>query len=213
MKTEDLVSMLASSSVAVPPHAAARRYGFAVGGGALVALTLMVLLLGVRADLADAAQLPMFWFKLAYVGGLLMASLLASLRLSRPGARLTGLASLLMAPVLAMWLWALVVLTRAAPAARSQLFYGETWTDCPLLIASLSAPVFVAVIWAMQGLAPTRLHLAGAAAGLLAGTTGALVYCLHCPEIEAPFLAFWYLLGMLIPATAGAAVGPRLLRW
>ena len=42
---------------------------------------------------------------------------------------------------------------------------------------------------------------------------GALVYTLHCPEMEAPFLAVWYLLGMLIPAAAGALLGPRLLRW
>ena len=213
MKTEDLVSMLASGSVAVAPRAAARRYTLALGGSVLVALTLMALLLGVRADLAAAAQRPMFWFKLVYVSGLVMASLLASLRLSRPGAQLNGLASLLMAPVLAMWLWALVVLIRADPAARPRLFFGATWVDCPLLIASLSAPVFVAVMWAMQGLAPTRLRLAGASAGLLAGTTGALVYCLHCPEIEAPFLGVWYLLGILLPAMAGAAVGPRLLRW
>ena len=47
----------------------------------------------------------------------------------------------------------------------------------------------------------------------LAGAIGALVYCLHCPELAPPFLGFWYLLGMLIPAAAGAALGPRLLRW
>jgi hypothetical protein len=77
----------------------------------------------------------------------------------------------------------------------------------------LSLPVFVAVLWAMRGLAPTRLPLAGTAAGLLAGTVGALVYCLHCPELDAPFLGTWYLLGMLIPALVGSLAGPRLLRW
>ena len=45
-------------------------------------------------------------------------------------------------------------------------------------------PVFVATLWAMKGLAPTRLALAGAAAGLLAGAVGAVVYTLHCPEME-----------------------------
>jgi hypothetical protein len=47
----------------------------------------------------------------------------------------------------------------------------------------------------------------------LAGALGALAYVLHCPELEAPFLAVWYLLGMLIPAGVGALVGPRVLRW
>jgi len=69
------------------------------------------------------------------------------------------------------------------------------------------------VFWAMRGLAPTRPPLAGTAAGLLAGTVGALVYCLHCPEMGAPFIASWYLLGMLMPALLGAFLGRFLLRW
>jgi hypothetical protein len=77
----------------------------------------------------------------------------------------------------------------------------------------LSAPVFAGVLWAMKGLAPTRLRLAGVAAGLLSGAVGALVYSLHCPELAAPFLGFWYLLGTLIPTAVGALLGPRLLRW
>jgi hypothetical protein len=48
---------------------------------------------------------------------------------------------------------------------------------------------------------------------LLAGATGALVYTLHCPELAAPFLAVWYLLGMLVPAAVGLLLGSRLLRW
>ena len=74
-------------------------------------------------------------------------------------------------------------------------------------------PVFAAMVWWLRGLAPTRLRLAGAAAGFAAGTTAALVYTLHCPEIEPPFLAVWYVLGMAIPAALGASLGPRLLRW
>jgi hypothetical protein len=93
------------------------------------------------------------------------------------------------------------------------LFFGDTWNSCPFLIATLSAPVFVAVVWAMQGLAPTRLRLAGAAAGLLSGAIGTMVYSVHCPEMAAPFIGFWYLLGMLIPTTVGALLGPRMLRW
>jgi hypothetical protein len=39
------------------------------------------------------------------------------------------------------------------------------------------------------------------------------VYALHCPEMAAPFLGIWYVLGMAIPAVLGAAVGSRMLRW
>lgn len=65
----------------------------------------------------------------------------------------------------------------------------------------------------MRARAPTRLRLAGAAAGLAAGAVGAPVYCLHCPELSAVFVGFWYLLGMLIPAALGALLGPRVLAW
>jgi hypothetical protein len=213
MRTDDLVAMLATGAGAVAPNPVARRYAPAIGCGALGAALLMSILLGVRHDLSAAVLLPMFWVKIGFVACLAASSLLAVSRLSRPGLRLAWVPAALAAPVLVMWLLAAAVMERADPLQRAQLFFGETWASCPLLVALLSAPVFVAVLWAMLGLAPTRLALAGAAAGFLSGALGALVYCLHCPEMEAPFLGFWYLLGMLIPAAAGALLGPRLLRW
>lgn len=213
MRTDDLVTMLATGAGAVPPNQAARRYATAVGWGALGAVLLMATLLGVRPDLATAVLLPMFWVKLAFVACLAAAGLLAALRLSRPGAPLAWVPGALAAPVLAIWLLAAAVLTRADAAQRAGLFFGDTWNSCPFLVALLSTPVFVAVVWAMKGLAPTRLRLAGAAAGLLSAGVGALVYSLHCPELGAPFIGSWYLLGMLTPTAAGALLGPRLLRW
>ncbi len=213
MRTDDLATMLATGAGVEQPNQPVRRYATAVGLGALGSALLMATLLGLRPDLAAAALLPMFWVKLAFVASLAMASLLAALRLSRPGLRLGWVPSALTAPVMAIWLLASVVLTRADGAERVRLFFGDTWSSCPFLVAMLSAPVFVAVVWAMKGLAPTRLRLAGAAAGLLSGAVGALVYCLHCPELGAPFIGFWYLLGMLIPTALGALLGPRLLRW
>lgn len=213
MRTDELATMLAAGAGAVKPHAAARRYARAIGGGALGAALLMAALLGVRPDLAAAVLLPMFWVKVAFVACLAAASLAGAMRLSRPGMRLAWVPGALAAPVLAIWVLAAFVLMRADAGQRSQLFFGETWNSCPFLIAMLSVPVFVAVLWAMKGLAPTRLKLAGAAAGLLSGAIGALVYCLHCPELEAPFVGFWYLLGILIPTAVGSLIGPHLLRW
>jgi hypothetical protein len=213
MRTDDLVTMLATGAGTVAPNATARRYATAIGCGALGAALLMSILLGVRHDLGEAARLPMFWVKVGFVACLTASSLLAVLRLSRPGLRLAWVPSALAAPVLVMWVLAAFVLMRADPSQRAQLFFGDTWTSCPFLVAMLSVPVFVALLWAMRGLAPTRLGLAGAAAGFLSGAIGALVYCLHCPEMAAPFLGFWYLIGMLIPSAVGALLGPRLLRW
>jgi hypothetical protein len=213
MKTDDLVTLLATGAGSVPRHAAARRYAAAVAVGLIGASLLMFGLLGVRPDLAEASRLPMFWAKIGYVAALGVASLLVVLRLSRPGAHLDGLPAVLAVPVVAMWVLAAIVLAGAESGERAALVLGETWTKCSLLIAALSLPTFAASLWAMRGLAPTRLWLAGATAGLLSGTVGGLVYSLHCPEMAAPFIGSWYLLGMLIPAATGAWLGPRLLRW
>ena len=96
--------------------------------------------------------------------------------------RLAWVPGALAAPVLAIWLLAAIALVRADAAQRALLFFGDTWGYCPFLIVLLSVPAFVAAMWAMQGLAPTRLRLAGAAAGLLAGALGALVYCGIAPK-------------------------------
>jgi hypothetical protein len=213
MKTDELISMLVTGADAIAPGAPQRRYATALGWGAFGALVLMAVMLGVRPDLAEAARLPMFWVKLAFPATLLAGALLAALRLSRPGAKPGFAPAAIAAPVVAIWLLAAVALLGAAPGERERLLFGATWAECSFSIAILSAPVFIALLWAMKGLAPTRLALAGAAAGLLSGATGALVYTLHCPEMAAPFLGVWYLLGMLIPTALGAMLGPRVLRW
>jgi len=213
MKTDDLVMLLATGEGSVPRHAVERRYGLAIAVGMVAATLLMLGLLGVRPDLAEAIRLPMFWIKLGYVTALAAASLLAVLRLSRPGVSLDRVPVALVTPVLAMWVFAGIVLAAAEPGHRIGLLLGATWAVCPWLIAMLSVPMFIASLWVMRGLAPTQLALAGTAVGLLSGTVGALVYCLHCPELEAPFIGSWYLLGMLIPAVAGALLGRSVLLW
>lgn len=213
MKTDDLVTMLATGAAPVERPAASRRFALAVGWGALGASLLMAVLLGVRDDLVQATALPMFWVKFAFVAALAAASVVAALRLSQPGVPLGGAPLGLAAPLLAIWALAGAVLLAAEPDQRSALVFGETWASCPLNITVLSAPVWATAMWAMKGLAPTRLRLAGAVSGFMAGAVGALVYTLHCPELAAPFLATWYVLGLLVPTAAGALLGPRLLRW
>jgi hypothetical protein len=213
VKTNELVSMLANATGAVNPKDTGRRLLLAVGSGALIAALLMGAWLHVNPELASYALMPMFWVRELFCAALAIGGLTAVLRCSRPGATLRWERSLLVAPVLALWLLAAAVLVNADAAERTALLRGISWTVCSANIALLSLPVFVALVWLMKGLAPTRLRLSGAAAGIAAGGVGALVYTVHCPELAAPFLALWYVLGMLLPAALGAWVGPRLLRW
>jgi hypothetical protein len=213
MKTEELVAMLAQGAGAVKRGAAARRVLLALALALPPTLLLMQALYGVRATLLQDAALWMFWAKLLFVVAVAGVGWAALLRLGRPGAALARLQLTLAAPIVAMWLLAVVELLRAAQGGRAALVLGQTWLECPFRIAILSVPAFVALLWAMRDLAPTRLRLAGATAGLCAGGVGALAYTFHCPELAASFLGVWYVLGMLIPAVVGGWLGPRVLRW
>lgn len=213
MKTDDLISMLATGDSAVTGPGAGSRYAMAGCLGAVAATVMLLLILPLRGDLLQALWLPMYWVKIGFVASLAGASLFAVLRLSRPGANLDGIALFLTLPVLAIWAIAAYTLINAESTERARLFFGDTWTVCPLLIALLSLPVYLAVFRVMQDMAPTRPRAAGFAAGLLSGAIAATVYCLHCPEMGAPFIGFWYLLGILVPAVIGAWQGNTRLRW
>ncbi|MGH7645386.1 MAG: NrsF family protein [Gemmatimonadales bacterium] len=214
MRTDQLVKLLATGVEAVDLRAPVRRCAVAVAAGVLVAAVVMAAWLGVRASLVQDVGVPMLWVKFAFVASFAVAGWIAARRLARPGASLAGMPAALVAPVLAMWVLAAVALVGADDAPqRAALFVGQTWSACPLNIAVLSAPVFAAAMWGMKGFAPTRPMLAGTAAGLLAGAAGAVVYTFHCPELAAPFLATWYVLGMLVPTALGAILGPLVLRW
>ncbi|NGZ87817.1 NrsF family protein [Duganella aceris] len=213
MKTDDLITMLSSGPDVRLAARPARVTLLPLSAGLLASALLMWLLLGLHPNLAGEVLLPAFWTKLAFSAALAWAGWLAVQRLCRPGARLGGLPLWLGGPVLVLWCAATVLLLQAAPDARAELFWGRTWRYCPLLIATLSLPIFVAALHTMRGLAPTRLRLAGAAAGFAAGAAAAVVYCLHCPELSPVFVGFWYLLGMLAPTALGAAIGPRMLAW
>jgi hypothetical protein len=213
VKTEDLLSLLSSRVEAEKVQAPVSRYAVAVLGATAVATALMAELLGVRSTLARDFLVPMFWTKEAFCAVLATAGLVAAARLARPGSRLGWVRVGLAAPLLAMWLLAAIALIAAEAQNRHALIFGDTASACPFLIALISAPLFVAILWAMRGFAPTRPWLAGAAGGTAAGAMGALVYSLHCPELAAPFIGIWYVLGILIPTAVGALLGPRLLRW
>ena len=213
MKTDDLIAMLATGVTPVDPQVSGKRFQLALGWGTLGAVALMLLGFGLNTLLPQAAAQPMFWVKLGFPAALAAAGLVLTVRLSHPGMRPGAAVFAVIAPVLGMALLALQAWTEAAPQDQPPLVLGTTWQSCSLSIALVSAPVFAGVFWAMKGLAPTRLALAGASAGLLAGAVGTFVYAFHCQEIAAPFLLVWYGIGMLIPTGIGAWLGPKLLRW
>ena len=213
MMTEDLIARLSSDLRPARKGAVGRRLALALAVGLAVSLVGVLLSLRLRPDYPQALSSRMFWMKLAYAGAYATVGVFCVERLARPagaaGSRLRWLA----APALAIGLIAVLQLARAPAAQVRHLVMGNSAMVCPWFIAATSAPLLIALIWAVRGLAPTRLRLAGALVGLTAGAFGAMIYCLHCPEVGAPFVAIWYSLGILVPCVIGALAGPRLLRW
>jgi hypothetical protein len=213
MKTEELIAALAADARPVQRGALRSRLALASLIASGLAVAIVLVWLGMRPDIHIAMRKAAFWIKAGYTLALAACGFSLSLRMGRPGAR-PGLALALAPAVFA----ALAVLAAAelllAPAGlRMNDLMGDSWRVCPFLIVIISAPVFAGVIWALRGMAPTKLRAAGAAAGLLAGGVGATVYGLHCQEMSAAFVVTWYSLGVAACVAIGAVLGPRLLRW
>ena len=169
-------------------------------------------ILGPRPDLSAAMAGGAFWMKFFYVLAIGGLGLWIVERQARAGAdaRLPALA--LGVPVVALVVVASVQLS-APQADSAALIMGHSASVCAFLILMLSLPIFAGLFLALRQLAPTRLTLAGAAAGLAAGGWGASVYAFHCPESTAPFIVIWYSLGMALAAGLGALLGRWALRW
>ncbi|MFM0113364.1 DUF1109 domain-containing protein [Paraburkholderia nemoris] len=213
MRTDDLVGLLSTGITPVKSRTVARRFGISLPVAAIGATALMATVFGVRPDLSAIIKTAIFWEKLAFPLCLAIGALIATVRLARPGAKVGTGWPIMAIPVVIVWIAAIAVLVSAAPQDRLPAILGQSWRACPFNILLLAVPGFIAVFWAVKGLAPTRLRLAGAISGLLASSVATVAYCFHCPEMNPAFWSIWYVAGMLLPAALGAVLGPKLLRW
>jgi hypothetical protein len=211
--TDDLIARLSADLKPSPRSAATRRLAFGGLVGALASAAFVVLALGVRPDIAQASERAMFWMKFAYGGAIGLIAAWAVERLARPAASARRRAVWLVAPLAVMTALATRWLEVTPPGAWPPLLMGHSAALCPWLILAASLPVLAGLVWAVRGLAPTRLRLTGLMVGLAAGGVGATAYALHCDEMAAPFLALWYSAGVALAAFLGWLTGPRLLRW
>lgn len=213
IETDDLIELLATGLVPANRSPIPRHFGVTLPLGFAGSLLLTWFMFGWRHDLALATHAALFWIKLAFPLAIAVVAYLLVQRLGRPGLRGGYRWWLLVAPFLAVWIGAAGLLIAADPDARLPMLLGQSWRSCPFNILLLSVPSFVAVFWAMRGLAATQPRLAGTVSGLLASAIATIAYCLHCPEMSPAFWAVWYVAGLLLPAAIGALAGPRLLRW
>lgn len=184
-----------------------------VTAGAALSAVLTTLVMGLRPDLAEAMGERMFWVKFAYTLALSSLAVWACERLARPAIAAHHRPFWMLAPVIAISGFAAWRLIQASEAERMPLMMGASASACPWCIVAFAMPPLAGLVWAVRGLAPTRLRLTGLMIGVAAGGAGAAAYALHCTEAAMPFLAIWYTLGVALAGAVGWLLGPRLLRW
>ncbi|MFP3564900.1 DUF1109 domain-containing protein [Paraburkholderia sp. SIMBA_030] len=213
MKTRDLVARLARDISPVERSAVPKLLNRALILGLAGSTVLLVALYGVRSDMPELILTTMFWVRLVFPLAIVAAAMKLAERLGRPGAPLKFAWFAVALPIVTMLLAAGGILMATPPGYRLQLMLGTTWRTTTASVVVLSFPSLTAMMHAMKQLAPTRLALAGAGAGLLAGAQGLLVYSLYCSEMAVPFWGVWYVLAIAITTTIGAAIAPHWLRW
>ncbi len=212
MQTDELIAFLSESVAPVKRGALARLVLGGVAAGVALSVVVMLAWLGMRPDFAGAMASFGMWTKLAYTFAIAAFALWLVERAGRPGAATGQPAALLVLPVLAILV--ISALQMMQPGAdRHLLMMGHSARVCAFNILMVSLPTLAATLCVLRRMAPTRLVLAGAGAGLFAGAAGAFVYAFHCTESAAPFVAIWYSLGIAAVTGLGALVGRWALRW
>jgi hypothetical protein len=213
MKTDDLVALLSTNPEPVDRGLVARTLGVALGTSSILASGITIVGLGVRSDLMTARALIFVVIKLVFAVAIASLALIYLTRLARPGAQRKTSSFLIAMPFLVIVVLAAISLALAPSSHWDKMIVGDQWLQCLVSVPVIAIVPFAISIWAVRTAAPTNLARTGAFAGLIAGGVSAVAYALHCTDDSLPFVAVWYGGTIVLCTLAGAALGPRLLRW
>jgi hypothetical protein len=166
-----------------------------------------------RPDLNNLGVLGFLFVKVGFAAVVSILGWRLLLKHTRPGGENHSQIFLAGLPFVALLALAAVNLILVPASDWSHLVMGERLLQCLLSIPIMAVVPFAVIVWAVRNAAPTNLLKTGALAGLVAGGIGAMAYALHCPNDSLPFVALWYGGTIVLCTLAGAALGPRLLRW
>lgn len=212
MDTDSLIRGLSRDAAAGTPRLGRLlALGFAVAAG-LAGLVWLVLL-GPRADIAEAAATLRFPFKFAVTLALVATATLAWRAAARPGTPVAPAAMLLLIPPLLLAAGVIAELAAVPEGARMARMIGTNSAVCLTFIPLIGALPLAALLAALRQGAPTRPALAGALCGLAAGGLAATFYAAHCIDDSPLFVAVWYSIAIGMLTLAGALCGRLVLRW
>jgi hypothetical protein len=171
--------------------------------------------LGFRADLGGALLILDHDFLLivAFLASVGCAALTIVRDASIPGRPPTLPRAIIFSPFILITVLALHEHCLGSPHHPTEGHADKHWLTCVWQTLVLASAAFGILLLGIRRLAPTDLRRAGFYAGLLAGSIGAMGFCLHTMTDTVGFGVTVYVLAIAFMAAVGAWLGPRLLRW
>lgn len=169
--------------------------------------------LGVRPDIAAAAETVRFLFKFVVTTALAASAFGLVRALSRPGEGWRDAIPYLATAPLLLGAAVAVELFLLPPEVWSVRAMGTNSLICLTYTPLIGLGPLAIFLVALRKGAPTRPTLAGAAAGLLAGGISATFYAAQCTDDSPLFVAIWYTIAIAGLGLVGAVAARHLARW
>jgi hypothetical protein len=212
MDTNELIRALAADARQQAASISSIWWG-AVGLAISLAAAVFFTTLGLRPDIAIAAETPRFLFKFVVTIALAASAFGLARTLSRPEETWRGaMPYVAIAPALIV-MAVIVELLVLPPDTWSAKLIGTNSVVCLTYIPLIGIGPLTIFLLALRHGAPARPALAGAVAGLLAGGIAATFYAAQCTDDSPLFVATWYTLAIAGLVLVGAAGAHRLARW
>ncbi len=212
MDTNELIRALAADARQQAASISSIWWG-AVGLAISLAAAVFFTTLGLRPDIAIAAETPRFLFKFVVTITLAASAFGLARTLSRPDeASREAMPYLAIAPALII-MAVIVELLVLPPDTWAAKVIGTNSMVCLTYIPLIGIGPLTIFLLGLRHCAPARPALAGAVAGLLAGGISATFYAAQCTDDSALFVATWYTIAIAGLALVGAAGAHRFARW
>jgi hypothetical protein len=181
--------------------------------GAVIAVIIFALSVGIRPDMSVAGHTMRVQFKFLFALTLVSGAGGAAARVGRPDPTPGPWVFVLAAAPILLALAVLAELLATPAQSWIPRLIGQNSVYCLTILPVLALAPLACLLFALRESAPAHPGLAGAAAGLAASGVAVVLYASHCPDDSPLFVAAWYSSAIAIVVAAGYLAGARLLKW
>lgn len=211
MKTDDLIKLLAEDAPVRIRFS--RLMAISLVVSVLLSGAILLSTVGIRPHMASAFETTRVLFKIGFALVLAITTCSVVLKIGRPGVSMRASALALFLPLVLIVCAVGIELDAVPSSAWRASLVGNNSGFCLMFIPVLSLAPLAGFMLALKNGAPEHPALAGATAGLAAGSIAAALYVWHCSDDSPLFVATWYTIAIAIVTTLGGLIGRRYLRW